>query len=84
VACCRVNFTFTFTFSHVVAFDCGMFVVDLCILFVLMAWFVYFVVTCALLCNATLWMQIDTNTTLKTKKLNGVRFSTLSKFNLYT
>ena len=39
-----------------VAFDCGMFVFDLCILFV--GWRdMYIVVTCPVLCNVTLWMK---------------------------
>jgi len=39
-----------------VAFDCGMFVFDLCILFV--GWHdMYIIVTCPVLCNVTLWMK---------------------------
>jgi hypothetical protein len=52
--------------SHVVALDCRMFMYDVRILFV--SWHgMYIGVTGPMLCNVTLWMQINTNTNTSTK-----------------
>lgn len=59
--------------SHVLALDCGMFVYDLCILFV--SWHgMYIDVTGPVLCNVNPWMQINTNTNTSTSntKVNEI------------
>ena len=54
--------------SRAVAFDCGMFVYDLWFLFV--SWHgMYIDVTGPMLCNVTLWMQINTHTNTKVYEL---------------
>ena len=56
---------FIYCCSHLAAFESGMFVSDLCILFV--SWHgSYIVVTCPVLCYVTLWLQINTNTIIRT------------------
>ena len=45
-------------------FDCAVFVSDICILFVFRHG-MYTVVTCPMSCNVTVWMQIYTNTNIK-------------------